>query len=182
MKKFLNHPWTIAIGTILLTPIASLIIDAIKGIKFLTTFKVIWKFLVHYIGLFLNFDIKVWWILVSLVILSLALYIVVKVANQRDNKNSEKVSFLSYTKDTLKGWKWEWTWEKNFEGKYEVKHLHPVCSACGTPLVPHNSFYGRMRCVRCSNEPPQRKPNENDILVLIYDNVKRKSSNGVNHE
>lgn len=84
----------------------------------------------------MNYELKLWWILLTIVILTFVLWIVIKIKEFGESGPE----FLKYTKDTIQGWNWEWTWRKNYDGKYVVDDLHPVCESCGTPLAATKFF------------------------------------------
>ncbi len=76
--------------------------------------------------------------------------------------------FVKYTSDEINGWHWE----KNYEGKYAIEGLHPICQKCNTPLV-QDSIYGyNVKCPRCKSVKNSRIPNSDHIKTIIYDNVR----------
>lgn len=170
MKKFLYNPWTIGIGTTLLAFFLPIVLDLIKGLQILTTTKEILSFLFNIILTFFNFEIKVWWLLIAVAVLALALYIAVKIA---DVKADSQPAFFRYTKDTIQGWCWEWNWQKNSFGEYDVYNLHPICTHCGTPLIQSDPFYGRIKCLRCNRDYPNSLPNLDHIKMIILDTARR---------
>ncbi len=176
VKKFLKSPWTVGIGTGVISGIIlTVICDLIKDISVLSTLQTILKFLWSCIVNILNFNIKVWWILIAIAVIFVALLIIAKIYDTKLENNSK--SFLSYTSDYLVGYSWEWTWKKDWDGKYGVENLHPVCTKCKTPLVPTDAFRDKMKCLRCGDVMYHDQSKEKDALVLIYDNAKKKYSN-----
>ena len=128
-----------------------------------------------FIVTFLNFEIKVWWLLIAIVVFVAILWIIKRCYIAKEN-NSQP-SFLNYTQDYLLGYSWEWTWEKNWEGKYRVENLHPVCTKCKTPLLPTGNFYNQSKCPRCNTILDYNSSIEPEVLVLIYDNAKKGNFN-----
>ena len=173
MKKFLKSPWTISIVSTLFGSVLTIIYDIFKGKKILSTLLNIlcgiWNFIISV----LNFELKLWWVLLGIALLILVLWIVVKIKEFGE----EGPEFLRYTKDTIQGWAWEWTWCKNYEGKYVVDDLHPVCESCGTPLAAKHDYQSSLYCVRCGWTRPGFGvfPDLNHIELYIVDTAKRKS-------
>ena len=62
---------------------------------------------------------------------------------------------------------------KNWEGKFGVENLHPVCTKCKTPLLPMSNFYNQSKCPRCGTILNYNSSIETEVLVLIYDNAKK---------
>ena len=172
MGKFLKSPWTISIVSTILGSVLTIIYDVFKGKKILSTlFNVlssIWKLIIN----FFNFELKLWWVLLGVVLLIFILWIIIKV-----KEFVEEPEFLKYTKDTIQGWDWEWTWRKNYEGKYVVDNLHPICEYCGTPLAAKHDYESSLYCVRCGYSRPGYGvfPDLNHIELYIVDTAKRKS-------
>ena len=94
MKKILKNPWILGIGTTVIGGIAlSFILDWIKGVDWSSTLKAVVNFIVNAIVSFLNFELKVWWILIAVALIVLALFFIAKYYDEK-SKN-EKPSFLS---------------------------------------------------------------------------------------
>lgn len=170
MKKFLNNPWTIGLGTTFFGFLLTIIWDRIKGIEILSTVKAIISFVYNGILAILNFEIKLWWLLIGIAVLILGLYIALKIA---EAKSDNQPAFLSYTKDKIQGWLWEWDWIKNYYGQYEVKNLHPICENCGTPLVSGSRHGGGLECLRCKKYIIGDSFDIDHVQLLIYDNARR---------
>lgn len=174
MKKiggFWKNPWTVSIGSGLVVLVMTVIIDMITAEKVFSTIKTIFSILVNAILAFLNFEIKVWWILIGIAALLLALWVWVKI---RDSKVDTVTQFLEYNQDTVLGYTWKWVWEKNSFGKYSIEDLHPICQKCSTPLIYDYIGYGRAKCLRCGKVYTNDLPKVNEVKMLIYDNVRRK--------
>ena len=148
MKKFTQNPWVIGIGTCVIgTVISTSVVDWIKGIDWLSTLKVVIKFLANAVIAFLNFDIKVWWLLVFIGVGVLVLFVIAKIQDAKSIDDTP--AFLSYTRDTVLGFAWEWEYTKTYEGKYTISNLHPVCSECGMILKQDGALRLGMKCLRC---------------------------------
>jgi hypothetical protein len=172
LKRWIKIPLGISMtSTLFGLVIPTVIIDLFKSKPILTTIwwviTIVWKGILN----FLNFNLKVWWVITGVVALFLGLYIYIKV-DDFFNADKNKASFLKYTQDTIFGWKWSWTWEKQYDGKYHIEHLHPICSVCDTPLV-STDLYGSITCPRCKKRLFSECPNFDTIKVMITDNVKK---------
>ena len=67
MKKFLKNPWVLAIGsTVIGGVLLSFVLDWIKGVDWLSTLKTVVNFIINAVVAFLNFELKVWWVLVAI--------------------------------------------------------------------------------------------------------------------
>ena len=79
MRRFLKSPWTIGIGTTVIGGVTlSIVLDAIKKVSILSTLKNILMFIWNCIISFLNFEIKLWWLLVAVGLLFVVLWIISK--------------------------------------------------------------------------------------------------------
>ena len=174
LKKIIMNPWTVSVGSGLVVLLVTVVIDIFTAEKIFSTIKkilvAVWTFLLT----LLNFEIKVWWLLIGIAVLIFALWFWVK---HLDSKQSAPTApaFLEYTKDTILGYKWKWTWEKDYLGKYRIEQLHPICSKCDTPLVDSVTGYGgRYTCLRCNNGTNKPMPDFNNVKMMISDNVRRR--------
>lgn len=172
MKNFMNNPWVIAIGsTVIGGVLVSFVLDWINGVDWLSTLKTVVNFIVNAIVAFLNFELKVWWVLVAIALLFMALIVISKIHDTK--KNNNPIPFLSYTKDSILGYAWEWGYRKNLDGKYTITDLHPVCSKCGMRLK-QGGFYGmEMECLRCNTTQNWRDDHLTDAQMLIEDNIRK---------
>ena len=173
MKKFLKNPWVLAIGsTVIGGVLLSFVLDWIKGVDWLSTLKTVVDSIINAIVAFLNFDLKVWWVLVAIALLFAALIIYSKIldAKQKDTP----IPFLTYTKDSMLGYAWEWEYQKTYDGKYSIANLHPVCSKCGMRLKQGGSYGLQMRCLRCNTNKDWKSDYLTDATLLIEDNIKKK--------
>ena len=176
IKKFFKNPWTIGIGTAVFSFLLTVFYDLIKQKPILSTIENIFNAIGNGIWSFLNFDLKIWWILIGVAIVILALWLYSKYL---DTKKETPPLFLEYTKDEILDFKWEWEWVKNYSGKYEAQNICPICKKCGTPLVRKRfgDVYG-LECLRCGQMENQELPDEGYIKMMIHDNVKRKYFDG----
>ena len=172
MKRFLKSAWTISIGsTVIGGLLLTILLDVVQKISILSTLKSILEFLWKCIISFLNFEIKLWWLLVAVGLLFVVLWIIVKFYDAKGTPSHS--SFLNYTQDFISGYWWEWSWKKNWDGQYEVDGLHPICGKCKTIFLPTHNFYGQLKCPRCHETTRLDSSVEDEVLVLIYDNAKK---------
>lgn len=173
MKKFLKNPWVLAIGSTVIGGILlSFVMDWINKVDLLSTLKAALQFMGNAILAFLNFELKVWWVLLALALLFVALLIYSKIldAKQQDTP----IPFLTYTKDSMLGYTWEWDYQKTYDGKYTISNLHPVCTKCGMRLRQGGSYGLQMKCVRCNTNKDWKSDYLTDATLLIEDNIKKK--------
>ena len=124
MKRFTKNPWTLGIGTTVVGGVLlSFVMDWINKVDWLSTLKTVLKFIGNAIVAFLNFELKVWWVLVVLVLLFAALLIYVKILDIK--QKDTPIPFLSYTKDSMLGLSWEWEYRKTYDGKYTISKATP---------------------------------------------------------
>ena len=172
MKKFFQNSWFIGIATgIIASFLSTLIIDIVKKISLLSTLKAVLVFVWKCIISFLNFDIKVWWLLIAVGVLAFVLWIIVKYNDAKEE--NDRLAFLNYTQDSFNGQWWEWTWKKNWEGKYAVDCLHPICNKCKTALIQEYDYYEKFRCPRCNLFIKCYSKDMTAAETLIYDNIKK---------
>lgn len=170
-KSFWTNPWTVTIGGGLVVLLITVIVDAITAEKIFNTLKALLSFVWNIVISFLNFRLKVWWILCGIAVIVFVLYILIRV-NDAKPQNIEKPKFLEYTEDHILGLSWRWNWEKMYDGKYRIENLEAVCSNCGTPLVyEHLDCY---KCLRCQNEYCIGWVEPQNVQMLIEDNVRRR--------
>lgn len=174
MKKFAKNPWVLGIGTTVIGGVLlSFVLDWIKGVDWLSTLKAVTKFIGDAIVAFLNFELKVWWVLVAIALLIVALIIISKILDAKDKSNP--LPFLSYTKDSVLGYTWEWDYRHTYDGKYTITNLHPVCSRCGMILKQVFTVNGiAMKCLRCNTTQKWEDSCQTDAQMLIEDNIRKK--------
>lgn len=81
MKKWAKNPWVLGIGTTVIGGVLlSLLLDWIQGIDWLSTFKNVMRFIFNGVVFFLNFEIKVWWLLIAIAIIVVGLFVVAKIS------------------------------------------------------------------------------------------------------
>lgn len=171
MKKFWNSKWTFALITSFAGTLFTVFIDWLKKKDIFSTLKLVFTTVWRWLLAFLNFEIKVWWILVALGVLVVILWVIAKIANA---KESDPPAWMQYTEDRFTDWKWSWTWEKGPYGKYQVANLVAHCPKCDTPMR-HDNYDTVFHCSRCQYDSRRHKDNHDDVLIVIHDNIQRKT-------
>ncbi len=174
MKKFFKSPWTIGIGSTLIGGIATtILIDLFSKVSIWSTLRSVIRFIGLALYAFFNFEIKLWWLLIAISVLIVIIIIYVKYIDATEK--SKRPPFWDYTSDSIKGFSWEWKWKKNYEGKYEIEGLQPVCSECKTPLINAEgaSFYLQLKCPRCNRKINYDSHVKDEVETLIIDNARK---------
>lgn len=173
MKKLAKNPWVLGIGTTVIGGVLlSLLLDWIQGIDWLSTFKNVMRLIFNDVVCFLNFEIKVWWLLIAIAIIVVGLFVAAKMSDFQSNNIHP--SFLQYTKDYILGYSWEWTYSKMYDGKYTISNLHPVCTKCGMRLKQGGLYGTEMECLRCNTTKKWENHYLTDAQLLIEDNIKKR--------
>lgn len=169
------HPWIVGIGTGTVVLILTILVDLITAVKIFSTIKKVSAAICKAVLGFLNYNLKVWWVLISVAVVVFGLYLFDKyIEYEQKQKENNKPPFLEYTHDLILDYEWKWVWERKYDGTYSVEMLHPVCKKCATPLSNSDIGFGRYICLRCKAEYRQPLPREGDVKMMIRDNVRRK--------
>lgn len=176
IKNFLMNPWTVSIGAGLIVLFVTIAIDLITAVAILSTLKKVITTIWTGILAFLNYKLKVWWVLIGVAVVVFGLYLYVKyIEYEQKLKENNKPPFLEYTQDFILGYNWKWVWVKNIYGEYGAENLQPVCSHCKTPLVDNWGVYGKgYKCLRCNKIYSSSIPDFDHVKIMIHDNTKRK--------
>ena len=119
---------------------------------------------------------KVWWVLLGIGAIILALIIIAKIS---DSKESEPPAFLVYKKDKIGDWNWSWDWEFNrYDYKWHIKDLKAHCPKCDTPMF-HDAHDTKFQCPRCNYETDYRTKfkRRSEVEAIIIDNLHRQEKN-----
>jgi ribosomal protein S27AE len=171
-KHWIHSGWSIGIGTTMISLLLTMLYDYLKKEPIWTTIWRILKGISHFILAFLNYDLKVWWILISVILLSFFLILIKKFKRER----ILKPDFYNYKEDQFNRWKWKWEWSwDNNKKAWKIINLKAQCPKCATPMVEHPSIYGSaFDCPRCeylSNDGLSDQPYK--IEQIIFDNIER---------
>lgn len=136
--------WT-GLGTIAVTIIADNISEYTKNIPILKYIVNFFKWIYAEIYGLLNFQVKIWVVLLG----CLVLILLQKLLKFSGNKTSELPSFYGYTSDKFHNWIWKWKWQ-NYGRGWEIDNLTPYCNICDVELSLGGSIYSpSARCPSC---------------------------------
>lgn len=103
VKNFLMNPWTVGVGTGLIVLLVTIVVDWISNEKIFNTLSkavvAVWKGIL----ISLNFELKIWWILVGLAFIVLSVFILYRITATRQQKQPAP-PFLDYTSDSILGY------------------------------------------------------------------------------
>lgn len=172
-KSWLTSSWTIGIATTVLGGLLTILIDSLKNKPILSTIDQVFHFIWICIISVLNFNLRVWWLLVGLAVIIIILYFISK------DQGEIKPDFYDYKEGILKQWKWTWKWERNsYKKAWEITDMQAHCPRCDTFLIHYtNHFYDseNYNCPRCNfNADSDQCEDEGKIRVLICDNIEKK--------
>jgi hypothetical protein len=174
--------WAISIGTALFSLLLTMGYDYLKQIPVLTTVSFWLKWILSTVCAILNFNIKVWWIIVTIIIGFVIIYLIDKFFSNK-NTESYKPDFYNYKEDKLKKWRWSWNWVVDHKQKsWVISNLKAHCPDCDTQLIPYyDTFSGTYyNCPRCNfNATDYQCEDPAKIEILILDNVRRRKSNSL---
>ena len=162
------NPWIVGVGSIIL---AAIIRYVVPLEKLSNAIEKLFSVSRNCILGFLNYELKVCWILAGIIAL---LFILCLITYFSKKQSIPKAEFLNYKSDTILNYKWKWTWKKTPNGYY-LDNLHPICSICNTTLTTRMGMYGFKHyfCLRCDKEFQQPIPDLSEVAILIEDNIKR---------
>lgn len=175
-EKWIKSPWTISIGTAVFSLLLTIGYDFSKKEPILTTIWRIIKWIGNFIMAILDFDLKLWWVLIVIGLLILLLYIIAKIKGAEELKPD----FYDYTEDKFKKWNWTWTWEFNkTKEAWVVSKMKAQCPKCETSLIENSSKYEIFfECPRCDFQARNSYCDDPyKIESLILDNLDRKYRN-----
>ena len=173
-EKWINHPWTITIGSVLLTSmIGTAIYDSFKDFPILASLWNAIKWVGSSIWWIFNIRIQLWIIIIFLILYKIIKYTLLKESPSQGNT----YDFTNYTEDQIKRWKWSWNWEL-MGNKYHISQLKVHCPECDTPMLHIQNFNGSIigyKCPRCEYESKGIPCDDPAIAErLILDNIDRK--------
>ena len=177
MKKFLKSPYTITIlGGLIVLIIWSLISDYMSGDKLLTMFSAMLTSVYGVIISFLNFNIKVWWLLLGLT----CIVVVSLMFASRKPQAETEPEFKKYTQDYFRTWKWSWNWTfSDYKGGWHISNLKAHCPKCDTPMQ-HDRFEDVFQCPRCRFQSQYDNHEKScEVEAVIIDNLDRKKAKEV---
>jgi hypothetical protein len=174
-KKWKSSPWTIGIGTAIFSFSLTLLNDLFKEKPILSSIWQIIKWVGNLIWKILNFDIKVWWIILFIIGIILLIYIIDKFQKEELPKSNSN----DYKEDWIKGLKWSWDWEfSNSRNSWILSDLTAHCPKCDTPMIEQSMSIGTyFDCPRCNYKEHNRPGDESyKVQKIIIDNINRRKN------
>ena len=147
--------------------------DYSKSKPILTTTGLFFKWVGNCFWQFLNFDLKLWWLLVGL---SLFILVIIILAKFQSN-DSFKPDFYNYREGQFKRWKWTWDWKWSAsKNAWIISDMQAHCPKCDTPLIEYSSVYSlSYDCPRCDFRAKDAECDQpHKIERIILDNIDRK--------
>ena len=184
-EKWYNNNWVSGSGLVIITLMVSGVgyKEIIKKQTITPALSDAFTWVYHTLGSFLNYDVKVWWILSS-VIAGFVIYIILQlnVGNKSSptldgfNNFYELPDWLNYKKDKLK--KWMWVWDYNYNSisrQYDIVNMRPYCESCKIAMI-QDYGYAYCSCPKCDKEYPEPSDyweSEHPIKCLILDKIEK---------
>lgn len=166
-RNFWKNPWVIAIGSTLVTSLILRFTDVVLGTEiFYTVFGILSiPFVWIYSVLIIDIFTKVF-VLILIFIAGGFFTFTVLYFTLRSNPASEDISptFFKYTEDKFKNLVYRWEWHREFNGKYSVTNIIPLCPNCKCMIVYDH-------CPNCGNSYYGLQMSEREILALIYHKI-----------
>jgi len=166
--KWYNAAWVLVIAGAVLAPIFT---DLYNKVPIVTSFKLLWNFVINNLLYILNFEVKFWWLLILYVIYKTAKIINKNFLNKDDeilseyidSRSNETLQITEKTKRILAFkatklgniiWKWEWIYN-NLIKEFEIKNLTPICpnTNCNNSSLKNEPFgfhQDTYRCPKCN--------------------------------
>lgn len=163
--------WTISIVTAIFSLILTIAYDYFKKIPILTTVWLVIKWTGDTIWMLLDFNIKVWWLLLSIA----CLILIIKIFNKPKKEETILPDFYKYTEDKFRKWKWKWRFDQERKA-WLISDLTAICPHCDTPMTNHSNMYGiSYSCPRCDFNPKNEQCDEAyKVERIILDNIDRR--------
>lgn len=172
-----KSPWTISIGTAIFSLLLTMIYDYSKEKPILTTIWALLKWFGKFLKSVLDFDVKIWWILVTVGLFSLLVIIIGKFKAEEVTKPD----FYNYRTGKFKRWIWTWTWKLDLRrNAWIIEDLQANCPNCETPMINHSTRYDlHFDCPRCDFKASDNECDEpHKIERIILDNIERNKNKG----
>lgn len=174
-EHWLKSPWTISIATAIFSLLLTMGYDYFKEQSILTTVCRIFKWLGNGVFAILIFELKVWWILIAVILISIVVVLVGKLTKVK----TFEPDFCSYREGKFKRWRWTWEWQWNDRKKmWLIADLEAHCPNCDTPMIEHSSNSElSFECPRCEFRAIDGQCDvPHKIERIIHDNINRKSN------
>jgi hypothetical protein len=174
-KNWMKSPWTIGIGTAIFAAILNFILNNYFKTPMLSAIwqilKGIWNFAISV----LNFNLKVWWVIVAIIAIFVVIYLVAYLKPEK----AFRPDFCNYTEEKFKRWRWSWNWKwNNWENAWCISDLTAYCPNCDTKLTENPNYRLRFDCPRCDLSATDIECDDpHKIQRIILDNIEREKRN-----
>ncbi|MBK5719936.1 hypothetical protein JGH11_03535 [Dysgonomonas sp. Marseille-P4677] len=168
MKIFENKIVTLIVLPVITLVIGSLIYDWVKEVPLFTLIADVVKTIWYGLIWFLNIELRLWWVIIFLMMLSFIIYLIIKMG-KTDMKNA--FPYRNYTSDMINGIYWTWKWNLTPD-EVTLTNLKANCPRDKTPLIEAN-LYARHshECPRCGSL--YYDVDSNKVGVIIADNANK---------
>lgn len=169
MSKIKAFIWWI-VSALILGWLSNYFYENTKNIPILKYLFISLKWIYNFIIDFLNFKIKIFWLIIVSVVISIInkLY--------ESSRNEQLPEFIKYEKDVFKSWIWRWKWEASNDG-WNISKLTPYCPIDDIQLINNGGFmrvsYYCPKCQKEYNEFNNPVEYTEEIKVLINDKVNK---------
>jgi hypothetical protein len=171
--KWIKSPWTISIATAIFSLLLTMGYDYLKEKPILSTVLLFVKWAGKIGWSILNFDLKVWWLIIVILFFILAIYIISKFPKEP----ASKPDFHDFREGKFKNWKWSWEWElNNSKNAWVISNMKAHCPNCHTPMIDQSTIYElRFNCPRCDFSATDGQCDQAyKIERIILDDIERK--------
>ena len=165
-KSWVHSPWTVSVGSgIILFILTSIFKDKPVFSSLWSVFKWCWNLMIS----ILNFDIKVWWLIVFVVFIVFILYVIDKYLS--DKQECSTYDFRDYKQDVFFQYKWIWGWQwSSHRNAWIISDLKILCPKCDTVM---DLSYMSFTCPRCNTQIMQSSCDKHKVESLILDNIRK---------
>jgi len=173
MKRWFKSPWSISLGTAIFSLLLTMGYDYSKQKPILSTIWDIITWIWNLLLRILNFNLKVWWIILAIGLFIFILYLIDKLKQEE----SFKPDFYSFREGKFKRWKWTWEWKLDkSKNAWVISNMKAHCPNCDTPMIEHSSVYGlSFDCPRCDFQASDTQCDyPHKIERIILDDIDRK--------
>lgn len=156
LKKILRNPWTIGIGTSIISALILKFIDIFAGTNIFGVLLEVAVLVLKYIQTILEFRLSVGGI--CIICLAVSLLVLFKRRLNREKKNDPL--YFAYTEDVFQGIAYRW--EYNFiKGRYCIGNTQAYCPACRCRIV-------HRECQVCKAVFIDMKDEEQIEAMIVY--------------
>ena len=173
-EHWIKSSWAISIGTAIFSLLLTIAYDYFKEKPVLSTIWAIIRWIKNLTWNFLNFDLKIWWIIVAFILLTF----IIKIINNSKIKETSTHKFHDYREGKFKKWRWTWSWRlNNIRKAWIISDMKAHCPNCDTAMIDYSStYYLEFGCPRCDFKAHDSQCDEpQKIERIILDDIDRKN-------